>query len=131
MTLGDEEIRAAIAVQAGEWFLANQAGPLEDEESAAFLAWLKASPVHVREYLGVARIAHDLRAVVGTPQVPLETFLEQARAGDGLMTVSSLGFRRRMARRMVNRGSNGCPTAPCSASIRTQRLRCATRAVSA
>jgi transmembrane sensor len=82
MTLSDEEIRAAIAVQAGEWFIANQAGPLGNEDSAAFLAWLKASPIHVREYIGVARIAHQLPAVIGGPQMPLETFLEQAQVGD-------------------------------------------------
>jgi transmembrane sensor len=82
MTLSDEEIRAAIAVQAGEWFIANQAGPPGDEDSAAFLAWLKASPIHVREYLGVARIAHHLPAAVGTPRVPVETFLEHVQVGD-------------------------------------------------
>jgi len=83
MTLSDEEIHAAIAVKAGEWFIANQAGPLGDEDSAAFLAWLKASPIHVREYLGVARIVHRLPAVLGRPQVPVETFLEQVQADDG------------------------------------------------
>ncbi len=82
MTPSDEEIRAAIAQQAGEWFIANQVGPLADGDAAAFLAWLKASPIHVKEYLGVARIAHDLPTVVGEPQVPLESFLAQMRAGD-------------------------------------------------
>ena len=61
MKPGDDEIHAAIAQQAGEWFIAHQAGPLAEEESAAFLAWLKASPIHVREYLGVARVAHQLQ----------------------------------------------------------------------
>lgn len=79
MTLSDEEICAAIAVKAGEWFIANQAGTLGEEDSAAFLAWLKASPIHVREYLGVVRIAHDLPAVLGSQQVPLQTFLEQVQ----------------------------------------------------
>jgi transmembrane sensor len=81
VTASDQEIRAAIAQQAGEWFIANQAGALDEEESAAFLAWLKASPVHVREYLAVARIAHHLPAVVGRPQLPLETFLAQQPSG--------------------------------------------------
>jgi transmembrane sensor len=81
VTPSDEEIRTAIAQQAGEWFIANQAGSLAEQDGAAFLAWLKASPVHVREYLGVARIAHHLPAAVGEPQVPLETFLAQAAAG--------------------------------------------------
>ena len=82
MTTSDQEIRGSIAQQAGEWFVANQAGPLPEAESAAFLAWLKASPVHVREYLAVARIAHHLPAVVGRPQVPLEAFLAQQPSGD-------------------------------------------------
>jgi transmembrane sensor len=79
----NENIRAAIAQQAAEWFIANQAGSLPEEDSAAFLAWLKASPVHVSEYLGVARIAHHLPAAVGKPQVPLDAFLAQGVVDDG------------------------------------------------
>src|SRR5437588_4369463 len=85
---GNEDIRAAIAQQAAEWFIANQAGSLAAEDCAAFLAWLKASPVHVSEYLGVARIVHHLPAAVGTPQVPLETFLAQVVADDNDRVVS-------------------------------------------
>jgi transmembrane sensor len=88
VTPSDEEIRAAIAQQAGEWFIANQAGSLTEADGAAFLAWLKASPIHVREYLGVARIVRHLPAAVGEPQVPLETFLAQAAAGDDDSAVS-------------------------------------------
>jgi transmembrane sensor len=88
MTPSDEEVRTAIAQQAAEWFIANQAGPLPEEDGAAFLAWLKASPIHVREYLGVARVARHLPAAVGKPPVPLETFLAQAAALDGDSVVS-------------------------------------------
>jgi transmembrane sensor len=83
VTPSGEEIRGAIAQQAAEWFIANQGGSLATEESVAFLAWLKVSPVHVREYLGVARIAHHLPVALGKAQVPLETFLAQAAASDG------------------------------------------------
>jgi len=78
----DEEIRAAIAQQAAEWFIANQAGSLAKQDGAEFLAWLKASPVHVREYLGVTRIAYHLPEALGQPRIPLETFLAQAAAAD-------------------------------------------------
>jgi transmembrane sensor len=88
VTPSDEEIRAAIAQQAGEWFIAYQAGSLAEEDGAAFLAWLKASPIHVREYLGVARIAHHLPAALGEAQVPLETFLAQAAASEDDSVVS-------------------------------------------
>jgi len=90
MTPSDEEVRAAIAEQAGEWFIAHQAGPLDAEESAAFLAWLKASPIHVREYLGVARIAHHLPAAVRRPHVSLETFLaQQGMSEDSIVALES------------------------------------------
>ena len=78
MTPSDEQIRSAIAQQAGEWFIANQAASLGEKDAAEFLAWLKTSPVHVREYLGVARVARHLPAAAGQPKVPLETFLAQA-----------------------------------------------------
>jgi transmembrane sensor len=86
MTPSDDQIRAAIAQQAGEWFIGNQEGPLAAEDSAAFFAWLRASPVHVREYLGVARVARYLPAAAGRAQVPLETFLAQLPASDDRIT---------------------------------------------
>src|SRR3974390_3805087 len=88
MTPSDEQIRSAIAQQAAEWFIANQNGLLGEEDAGESLAWLKASPVQVREYLGVARVARHLPAAAGEPRVPLETFLAQAAAGED--TVVSL-----------------------------------------
>ena len=82
MTPSEEQIRAAVAQQAGTWFIANQSGSLEQAERAAFVAWLKASPIHVEEYLGVALIAHDLPAAMDEPDLPLESLLELARADD-------------------------------------------------
>ena len=82
MTPGDEQIRSAIAQQAAEWFIANETGSFAEEDAAEFLAWLKASPVHLREYLGVARVARRLSAATGGPKMPLETFLAQAAADD-------------------------------------------------
>jgi transmembrane sensor len=82
VTPSEEQVRAAVAQQAGTWFIANQSGSLEQAERAAFVAWLKASPIHVEEYLGVALVAHDLPAAAEDPQVPLEALLELARADD-------------------------------------------------
>jgi transmembrane sensor len=80
MMPGEDEVSAVIAEQAGEWFIANQAGALTAHESAAFLAWLKSSPLHVKEYLEIARIARGWIDAVRDPQVPLESFLAQTRA---------------------------------------------------
>ena len=82
MTPSEEQVRTAVAQQAGTWFIANQSGSLEHAERVAFVAWLRASPIHVEEYLGVALVAHDLPAAAEDPQVPLEALLELARADD-------------------------------------------------
>jgi transmembrane sensor len=82
MNSSEEVARTAIAQQAGVWYVANQAGELSSADSAAFLTWLKASPIHIEEYLGILRVACRMRDAVGKPQVPLEIFLAQARAED-------------------------------------------------
>ncbi|HXI67393.1 MAG TPA: FecR/PupR family sigma factor regulator [Steroidobacteraceae bacterium] len=66
MTSKDEQVQSTIAAQASEWFVANDERPLDGEESAALMAWLKASPRHIEEFLGVAVIARDLSAL-GVP----------------------------------------------------------------
>ena len=55
MNSNDEQVASAIAEQAGEWFVANDEGPLDARDSAALATWLKTSPVHVEEFLGRIR----------------------------------------------------------------------------
>jgi transmembrane sensor len=81
MSPSDEQVLAAIAEQAGAWFVQNRSGPLDSEARAGFIAWLQASPVHVQEYLGVAMIAGDLPAAARDQHVSLESLLAEARAG--------------------------------------------------
>jgi transmembrane sensor len=82
MTSNDEKVRTAIAEQAADWLVANDEGPLDAQESAALTAWLKASPVHVEEFLGVSVIARDLREAATDPEYSLEAVLARARAED-------------------------------------------------
>jgi transmembrane sensor len=82
MTSNDEKVRAAVAEQAAEWLVANDEGPLDPRESAALTAWLKASPVHVEEFLGVSVIARDLRDAGTDPEYSLERALARARTED-------------------------------------------------
>ena len=82
MTSNDQKVRAAIAEQAADWLVANDEGPLDTRKSAALTAWLKASPVHVEEFLGVSVITRDLRAAGTDPEYSLETVLARARAED-------------------------------------------------
>lgn len=82
MTSKDEQVRATIAEQASEWFVANDEAPLGTDQSTALVGWLKVSPVHVEEFLGVAAIARDLRNAGASPESALEALVARARAGE-------------------------------------------------
>lgn len=80
MNSNEEQVRAAIAEQAGAWFVANDEGPLNARDSAALATWLKTSPVHIEEFLGVSVIARDLRNVGTDPEFSVDTLVASARA---------------------------------------------------
>jgi transmembrane sensor len=82
MTVRDEEVRALIARQAADWFLAHRDGSLGTGGRQAFDEWLLASPVHVEEYLGVALIAQALPTAADDPENPLNAILERAGTPD-------------------------------------------------
>jgi transmembrane sensor len=82
VTSNDEKVRAAIAEQAAEWLVANDEGPLDTAESAALTAWLKTSPVHIEEFLGVSVIARDLREAGTDAEYSFKSVLARARAED-------------------------------------------------
>jgi transmembrane sensor len=82
MTSNDEKIRAAIAEQAGDWFVGNDEGSPDVQDSADLAAWLRTSPVHIEEFLGVSVIARDLREARTHPEYSLEAILARARAED-------------------------------------------------
>lgn len=82
MNKDDEKVKAAIAEQACERFVANDAEPLDARESEALATWFKASPVHVAEFLGVSVVARDLRALEHDPEYSLDAVLTWARAAD-------------------------------------------------
>ena len=83
MTSDDKRIRAAIAEQAGEWFVANEEGPMDARDSAALAAWFMTSPVHIEEFLGVSVVARDLKEVRTDPEYSLEAILARASAEKG------------------------------------------------
>jgi transmembrane sensor len=80
MISNDEQMRTAIAEQAADWFVVNDEGMLEEQESAALVAWLKASPIHVEEFLRVAGVARDLGTACAHPAHSADALLARARA---------------------------------------------------
>jgi transmembrane sensor len=59
MAANESRERAVVIEQATEWLLVNR-NPDAESASDDFLAWLRASPVHVTEYLGVNSVVSDL-----------------------------------------------------------------------
>lgn len=80
MNTDDRKVRAVIAEQASEWFVANDEAPLEARDSAALTAWFKASPVHIAEFLAVSAIARDLHEARAAADYSLDAILARARA---------------------------------------------------
>lgn len=60
MSLTDERIADAIIEQALEWHMRHRDGELSPAAKAAFMQWLRQSPLNVREYLEIARMAGHL-----------------------------------------------------------------------
>jgi transmembrane sensor len=57
-----DEHRARAAGQAAQWLVAIQSEELSSQERAAFIDWLRESPLHVSEMLHACRLHRDLRA---------------------------------------------------------------------
>jgi transmembrane sensor len=76
-----DSVRTSIAQQAAEWFVANRDGTPDAIQRSTFAAWLKTSPQHVEEYLGIALVARELRTAAD-PELSLEALLAQARTSE-------------------------------------------------
>jgi transmembrane sensor len=79
MNITDDKSRTAIADQAATWFVTHRAGPLDERQRTQFFAWLKASPIHMEEYLSIAALESSLGAATDDPDTSLEVLLEAAR----------------------------------------------------
>jgi transmembrane sensor len=79
----EARIRSAITQVAADWYAAHRVGQPSDADRAAFLAWLKASPLHMEEYLGVAALDRSMAAATQETGLSKETLIELARADLG------------------------------------------------
>jgi transmembrane sensor len=77
MTAREGQVRSLIAQDAADWFVASRAGLTADERNG-FATWLKASPVHVEEYLALEVIGRDLRAACEVSQNSIDELLVRA-----------------------------------------------------
>ena len=78
MSTREEQVRSLIEQDAADWFVASGAG-LTGNERNDFATWLKASPVHVEEYLALEVIGRDLREACKASQNSIDELVERAR----------------------------------------------------
>src|SRR5215469_8944494 len=86
MIRGEKQVRVAIAGQAADWFVANDDG-LSESEQSALVSWLRDSPKHVQAFLEVSQITRDL-AAVDAPNLSIESLAAAARADDTVDVVT-------------------------------------------
>jgi transmembrane sensor len=81
MNAKDEQVHDLVTQQAADWLVANRAD-LSARDREAFAGWLKGSPVHVEEYLGVAAVARDLRDACAELAASTDSLIALAREAD-------------------------------------------------
>ena len=78
MSAREDQVRSLIAQDAADWFVASRAG-LTDHDRDAFATWLKASPVHVEEYLALEIIWRSLREACESSRNSIDELLARAQ----------------------------------------------------
>jgi transmembrane sensor len=87
MSEQEEQVREVIARQAAEWFVRQRGAELGAADQREFANWLAVSPIHVEEYLGIARLTQDLPAAAAVLEASssLDQLLERARNDDSVV----------------------------------------------
>jgi transmembrane sensor len=115
MTRGEKQIRIAIAGQAADWFVANDDG-LSESEQSALVSWLRDSPKHVQAFLEVTEITRDLVAV-DAPSLSIESLAAAARADDTVDVVTLATEAAQGSRASRRRGTRMFWAAPLAAAL--------------
>jgi transmembrane sensor len=79
----EDPIAEAISRRAAEWFAAQHGGSPGKDRREAFFEWLRASPVHVEEYLAIAATDRSLEKGLREHPVELAALIELARQDRG------------------------------------------------
>jgi transmembrane sensor len=92
MNAKNEQVHDLVTQQAADWLVANRT-ELSARERETFAAWLKVSPVHVEEYLGVATVARDLREACAELAASTDALVALAReTGEEPTPIGSAGI---------------------------------------
>ena len=67
----------AVIDEAAEWIVRLTASDVTQEDQRAFVAWLKQSPVHIREYLRAESLWSDLESIDGARSISVRDLAKQ------------------------------------------------------
>jgi transmembrane sensor len=98
----DTKEKRTVAEQAANWLLVLQtAGP---QETAAFLKWLRASPLHVRELLVASRAQEVVKSVVSKSRIDVQELIARAKSQSNVSPIDdSVPFPPVRKRRWINK----------------------------
>lgn len=106
MNITEDSSRLAITERAANWFVAHRAGALDEQQRTEFFAWLKASPVHIEEYLGIAALETHLAGATAASDLTLETLLDSVRRDESAQVVELRSRRTARAAQPRHRRAN-------------------------
>jgi len=89
MPAQDESLRDLITDHAATWYVMHREGTLKDQQQKAFMNWLRASPLHVAEYLAIAGVARDMGEVARQDTTSLRQLLGEVGAMDRVVPISN------------------------------------------
>lgn len=99
-------MRDLIAEQAADYFVAHRDGALNAEQEQEFLRWLRTSPLHVAEYLGVAELARDVGGAATQIAVPLDELIANAQGTGQVVAIHSASLEKHSMQRAPARRGN-------------------------
>ncbi|MDE1893747.1 MAG: FecR domain-containing protein [Xanthomonadaceae bacterium] len=90
MHTDDRQWQDLIAEQAAQWYVAHRDGTLGTKQQNAFVHWLRASPMHVAEYLAIAGVARDIADAAPRDTTPLPQLLGGTGGGDRVVPIHAV-----------------------------------------
>ncbi|MEP7186339.1 MAG: FecR domain-containing protein [Rhodanobacter sp.] len=83
----EQKIQDLITEQAAAWYVEHREGTLKPVQQKAFMRWLRASPVHVAEYLAIAGLAPDIGEAARGDTTSLQQLLDEVGVMDRVVPI--------------------------------------------
>jgi transmembrane sensor len=77
--LKPQRLNAQISEEAAEWFVEFRSGPMQLSSRAAFDAWIRASPEHLRAYMEIAAIWDESGDIKGVLSLDVDELIALSR----------------------------------------------------